>query len=238
MAYNKIIYDKTVLLDLTKDTIQPDKLVKGYTAHDKTGELIFGTLETSDSEGSSIPSDIVAGDFPVAICNRVIKTNSTTTTATGLSMQILTKGTYRFKCTGINTGSKSTDATKTTFLQFYKNGVPVDKEFVIEGKTSGEIVTDIECDIDDIIDVYAKEGLGNTTYPLYITNFTCCIDWINADVFATIIIPDPDEIQDWVQPDGTFSYNIGDKVKYGGKIWICTVNNNVWQPGVYGWQEV
>lgn len=45
-------------------------------------------------------------------------------------------------------------------------------------------------------------------------------------------------IPDWVQPTGaTDAYNKGDKVRHGGKVWVSDVDNNVWQPGVYGWSE-
>ena len=43
MAYNKVIYGDTTLIDLTADTVSADKLERGITAHDKTGEIITGT---------------------------------------------------------------------------------------------------------------------------------------------------------------------------------------------------
>lgn len=43
MAYNKITYGENTLIDLTEDTVTPDKLIYGYTAHDKTGAIIVGT---------------------------------------------------------------------------------------------------------------------------------------------------------------------------------------------------
>lgn len=43
MAINKIQYGNTVLIDLTSDTVTADKLMQGYTAHDRTGALITGT---------------------------------------------------------------------------------------------------------------------------------------------------------------------------------------------------
>lgn len=43
MGYNKIVYDNNTLIDLTADTITPDKILVGYTAHDKAGNLITGT---------------------------------------------------------------------------------------------------------------------------------------------------------------------------------------------------
>lgn len=51
MAYNKVIYGDTTLIDLTADTVSADKLERGITAHDKTGEIITGT-STKDSDTS------------------------------------------------------------------------------------------------------------------------------------------------------------------------------------------
>lgn len=57
-------------------------------------------------------------------------------------------------------------------------------------------------------------------------------------LFAKVLIPDPDAIPAWEQPDSTNAYSKGDKVTHKGKTWISTVDNNVWEPGVYGWDEV
>lgn len=47
-----------------------------------------------------------------------------------------------------------------------------------------------------------------------------------------------DEILDWVQPTGAQdAYNKNDKVKHNGSTWISNVDANVWEPGVYGWDE-
>lgn len=44
---------------------------------------------------------------------------------------------------------------------------------------------------------------------------------------------------EWVQPVGTIdSYNTGDTVSHNGVVWRSTVDNNVWEPGVYGWEVV
>jgi hypothetical protein len=53
-------------------------------------------------------------------------------------------------------------------------------------------------------------------------------------------IAKPGEIPVWKQPTGAQdAYMTGDKVKYpdeNGTIWVSIVDNNVWQPGVYGWE--
>ena len=48
---NKIVYGGRTLIDLTADTITADKLLEGFTAHDKSGAIITGT-NTYDSDTS------------------------------------------------------------------------------------------------------------------------------------------------------------------------------------------
>lgn len=65
--------------------------------------------------------------------------------------------------------------------------------------------------------------------------------WTPADapsLFAKVLIPDPGDVPAWEQPESTNPYMAGDKVTHGGKTWVSTVDYNVWEPGVYGWEEV
>lgn len=42
----------------------------------------------------------------------------------------------------------------------------------------------------------------------------------------------------WSQPLGaTDAYKKGDRVLHKGSVWISDIENNVWEPGVYGWSE-
>lgn len=61
MAINKIQYGNTVLIDLTSDTVTADKLMQGYTAHDRTGALITGTA-TGGIDGDNLGYGILAGN--------------------------------------------------------------------------------------------------------------------------------------------------------------------------------
>lgn len=45
MAVNKVIYGGETLVDLTSDTVTPETLAEGYTAHDKSGNAIVGTMQ-------------------------------------------------------------------------------------------------------------------------------------------------------------------------------------------------
>lgn len=57
-------------------------------------------------------------------------------------------------------------------------------------------------------------------------------------LWAKVLIPDPGIIPEWEQPGSTNPYMAGDKVTHNGKTWESSVDNNVWEPGVYGWSEV
>ena len=54
-------------------------------------------------------------------------------------------------------------------------------------------------------------------------------------------VAEPGTIPVWKQPTGAQdAYMMGDKVHYPdeeGPVYVSTVDNNVWQPGVYGWEE-
>ena len=44
------------------------------------------------------------------------------------------------------------------------------------------------------------------------------------------------EYPEWVQPTGAHdAYALGAIVAHNGQLWISTVDANVWEPGVYGW---
>ena len=59
-----------------------------------------------------------------------------------------------------------------------------------------------------------------------------------TSLWAKVLIPDETVIPEWEQPDSTNPYMTGDKVTHNGKTWVSDVDNNVWEPGVYGWSEV
>ena len=68
---------------------------------------------------------------------------------------------------------------------------------------------------------------------------------ITPSLFAkNLIVKDEDgeqvDIPEWVQPDSTNPYMIGDKVKFEGKVYQSLIDNNVWSPSAYpeGWEQV
>ena len=62
---------------------------------------------------------------------------------------------------------------------------------------------------------------------------------VAVSLFAEVLAgQDGTDIGEWVQPDSTNPYMKGDKVTHNGKTWVSDIDNNVWEPGVYGWSEV
>lgn len=59
-------------------------------------------------------------------------------------------------------------------------------------------------------------------------------------LFAKVLIPDPDVVPDWQQPDSTNPYMTGDKVRFGGEVYESLIDYNVWSPADYpqGWKKV
>ena len=66
-------------------------------------------------------------------------------------------------------------------------------------------------------------------------------DWLpDISTSLWVRVDDPHiEFPDWVQPVGAAdAYRIGAKVSHNEKHWVSAIDYNVYEPGVYGWDEV
>lgn len=61
---------------------------------------------------------------------------------------------------------------------------------------------------------------------------------ITPSLYAKVLIPDESIIPEWEQPDSTNPYMAGNIVSRNGYIWVSDIDNNVWEPGVYGWTKI
>lgn len=65
-------------------------------------------------------------------------------------------------------------------------------------------------------------------------------DWTpDVSVSLWVRIDDPSqEWPEWKQPTGAHdAYSKGAKVSHNGKHWENTIDTNIYEPGVYGWEE-
>lgn len=86
-----------------------------------------------------------------------------------------------------------------------------------------------------------KRVLYNNILYKVLTDHTSQADWTPdaaPSLFAKVLIPDKNVIPEWEQPESTNPYSKGNKVTHNGKTWLSTIDGNVWEPGVYGWEEI
>lgn len=57
MAISKVIYGGRTLIDLTGDTVLPEKVLKGYTTHGADGEPITGTCDYDSNTQDATATD-------------------------------------------------------------------------------------------------------------------------------------------------------------------------------------
>ena len=92
---------------------------------------------------------------------------------------------------------------------------------------------------EDTYDAGERVRFGGALYKC-LQGHTAQADWTPTaapSLWAKVLTSDTGEPLPWEQPDSTNPYMKGDKVTHGGKTWVSTMDNNVWEPGVYGWEE-
>ncbi len=91
--------------------------------------------------------------------------------------------------------------------------------------------------VDEIIK-YGVNADGETQLYKVIQAHTSQDDWTpdaSPSLYKKIGFTD-DGVSIWTQPLGsTDAYMKGDIVSHNGSLWTSDVDNNVWQPGIYGW---
>lgn len=71
-----------------------------------------------------------------------------------------------------------------------------------------------------------------------VQNHTVQADWTPDTAVSLYVEVTIEEWPEWHQPQGAQdAYMTGDKASHNNKHWISTVDANVWEPGIYGWEE-
>ena len=73
---NKVVYGNKTLIDLTSDTVTKDKILSGFTAHDKSGATITGTcdFDVNSTDATVAVAEILDGKTAYARGAKLIGT--------------------------------------------------------------------------------------------------------------------------------------------------------------------
>ena len=137
---NKLVVGNETKFDLTSDTVTAEKLLSGFTAHDKSGAPITGTCtyDADTQDATAAVAEILEGKTAYA---RGAKLTGTMPNKGAVSGTIATKEPYTIPM-GFHDGSGtvSIDATESAKIVAgnIKSGVTI---LGVEGTFSGESVT-------------------------------------------------------------------------------------------------
>ena len=137
---NKLVVGNEVKFDLTGDTVTAEKLLSGFTAHDKSGAPITGTCtyDADTQDATAAVAEILEGKTAYA---RGAKLTGTMPNKGAVSGTIATKEAYTIPM-GFHDGSGtvSIDATESAKIVAgnIKSGVTI---LGVEGTFAGETVT-------------------------------------------------------------------------------------------------
>lgn len=85
MGVSKVVYGGQVVIDLTADTVKPEQLLKGVTAHGADGEKITGTCtyDADTQDATATAAEILAGKAAYNKGNKVTGTMKNNGAVTG-----------------------------------------------------------------------------------------------------------------------------------------------------------
>ena len=187
MGNSKIVYYGETLIDLTGDTVEPAKLLKGVTAHDKSGTLITGTFEAAD------PYAIIGVTYPsgsVCTCSNGSVTLTAKDTTGKAIFVIPSAGTWTVTAVS---GSKSTSKAVSITAEGQVETVVLAYEFFIfkngSGLTSGYSVAGSGGNVsknsiswsgsssEGGISVYIKPSVALNDYSKLCVDFECSYNY-------------------------------------------------------------
>lgn len=167
---NKVIYDGNTLIDLTADTVDASHLAQGYTAHDKSGATITGTM--SGGGGIPEPNPITAGNTPVySVYETVIATGTTAKTA--YSYTVKKAGTYRIKASFTASNKDTTAQIRVNNVS--KKGATWTQSGSLSNNFHCDLSVDVSMSVGDVVTCYLLAG--STRRGVEAHAMDVCINW-------------------------------------------------------------
>ncbi len=187
MENSKIVYYGETLIDLTGDTVEAAKLLKGITAHDKKGEKITGTFEAAD------PYAIISVTYPsgaVCTCTSGTRTLTAKDTSGKALFVIPSAGTWTVTAVkGSQSASKAVSITaegqvETVVLAYeffiFKNGSGLTSGYSVAGSggnVSKDSISWSGSSSDGGISVHIKPAVALNDYTKLCVDFECSYNW-------------------------------------------------------------
>ena len=148
---NQVIVNGETILDLRSDTVTPETLQKGYTAHDKSGTKITGTLEASSisvqpSKSVTITSNGTATITPDDGYDALSSVDVTVNVASGGGVETCTLTTSVDIAPGSVHGTIYAYSGDTLITITSKGTYSINKNYLIyiDGATNMDIFTGLE----------------------------------------------------------------------------------------------
>lgn len=138
---NKVVYDGNTLIDLTGDTVEADKVLSGYTFHDRSGAILTGsnTYDADTSDATAAASEIISGKTAYVSGSKVTGSMVNNGAVTGVIDAVA--GVYQVP-TGFHDGSGSVQIDSTEQAKIIagniKDGVQI---LGVTGNYTGEGAT-------------------------------------------------------------------------------------------------
>lgn len=159
MSVNKVVYGTTVLVDLTSDTVTADKLLQGYTAHDKAGNSITGTMESGGSATKNVQ------------CYQGQATVTTTSyTATAVKLTVNKTGTYKVSWSGFRSTNSGTSGS-----QLYINNTAYGSAQTTFTNTYGQNVVLSNVSLTAGQEIVVRARARSTSYVMGVSNL-CIVE--------------------------------------------------------------
>lgn len=126
MAVNKVSVNGKIILDMSGDTVYPEMLAKGITAHDKSGAKITGTLEVPATEERTVELSMPSGNQVVQPTSGKVMSKVTVQKPATLLPENIKKDVVIGGVTGTLEGGASFDGLAVDYLTY----VPAENTFI------------------------------------------------------------------------------------------------------------
>ena len=140
-TYNKAIINGTTYIDLSSDTAVVDKVLDGYTFHDKNGAILTGecTYDADTSDATASASDILTGSSAYVNGNKV---NGSMTNNGSVTGTISTKAGEYTVPTGYHDGGGKVKISTSEQAKIIEGNIKAGVQILgVTGTYSGETIS-------------------------------------------------------------------------------------------------